>query len=147
MAVKPIPDGYHTLTPYLTVRGVAKLIDFLKQAFDAQEVERMAQPDGTVRHAEVRIGDSIVMLGEAGGQWQPMPASLYMYVTDTDAVYKSALRAGGTSVMEPANQFYGDRNAGVKDPCGNQWWIATRIENLSHQELERRAAAAMKPPG
>ena len=87
------------------------------------------------------------MLGEAGGQWQPMPASLYMYVTDTDAVYKSALRAGGTSVMEPANQFYGDRNAGVKDPCGNQWWIATRIENLSHQELERRAAAAMKPPG
>jgi PhnB protein len=140
MAVKAIPDGYHTITPYLTVQGAGKLIDFLKLAFDAQETERIAAPNGAIAHAEVRIGDSIVMMSDAGGERAPMPSGLYLYVNDTDAVYKSALRAGATSIMEPADQFYGDRSAGVKDPAGNQWWIATHKEDVSPEELKRRAA-------
>jgi uncharacterized glyoxalase superfamily protein PhnB len=143
MAVKPIPEGYHTVTPYLIVKGVPTLIDFLKQAFDAKEIERHSQPDGSVMHAEVKIGDSILMMGEAAGKWNPMPAGFYLYVTDTDAVYKRALQSGATSVMEPADQFYGDRNAGVKDPSGNQWWIATHKEDVSREELAKRAEAAM----
>ncbi len=144
MAVKPIPDGYHTVTPYLTVQGVPKLIDFLKQAFEAQELERMTQPDGTIGHAEVRIGDSVVMMGEARDEWKPMPSGIYLYVNDTDAVYKRALQAGATSIMEPADQFYGDRSAGVKDSSGNHWWIATHKEDVSPEELKKRAQAAMK---
>ena len=144
MAVKPIPDGYHTVTPYLTVQGVPKLIDFLKQAFEAQEIERMTQPDGTIGHAEVRIGDSVVMMGEARDEWKPMPSGIYLYVNDTDAVYKRALQAGATSIMEPADQFYGDRSAGVKDSSGNHWWIATHKEDVSPEELKKHAQAAMK---
>jgi PhnB protein len=144
MAVKPIPDGYHTITPYLTVQGVPKLIDFLKLAFEAREIERMAQPDGTIRHAELRIGDSVVMMGEAGGEREPMPSAMYLYVNDTDAVYRGALQAGATSLMEPADQFYGDRSAGVKDPSGNYWWIATHQEDVSPAELKKRAEAAMR---
>ena len=142
--VKPIPDGYHTVTPYLIVEGVAELIDFLKQAFDGVETERMPGPDGKVGHGEVRIGDSVVMMGEASGEWKPMPGSIYLYVNDTDATYKRALDAGATSVMEPADQFYGDRNAGVKDASGNMWWIATRKENVSPEELRRHAEARAK---
>jgi PhnB protein len=145
MAVKPIPDGFHTVTPYLTVPGVAKLIDFLKQAFEAEEtMPRFALPDGRIMHAEVRIGDSMVMMGEPQAPWQPMPASMYLYVKDTDATYKRALQAGATSLMEPADQFYGDRNAGVKDPSGNVWWIATHVEDVKPEEMGKRAEAAMK---
>lgn len=144
MAVKPIPDGYHTLTPYLVVPGVAKLIDFLKQTFDAEEIERHAGPDGGIMHAEVRIGDSVVMMAEPTSQWGPRPATIYAYVKDVDAVYKRALRAGATSLMEPANQFYGDRNGGIQDLSGNQWWIATRVENVSREELAKRAAEHAK---
>jgi PhnB protein len=144
MAVTPIPEGYHTVTPYLVVQGVAKLIDFLKRAFDAQELMRMPRPDGTILHAEVKIGDSIVMMGEATGEHKPMPGSIYLYVADTDATYKRALQAGASSTMEPADQFYGDRNAGVVDPVGNHWWIATHIEDVPPEELARRAEAFMK---
>lgn len=144
MAVQPIPEGFHTLTPYLVVSGVAKLIDFLKKAFDAVEVHRTARPDGTVMHAELKIGSSILMMGEACGQWPAMPASLYMYVKNADAVYRQALAAGGVSIMEPANQFYGDRHGGVKDPSGNMWWIATHIEDVPPDELARRASEYMK---
>ena len=144
MAVKPIRDGYHTVTPYLTVEGVPKLLDFLKRAFDAKEVERVSRADETLGHAEVRIGDSVVMMGEARGEWAPVSSTLYLYVTDTDAVYNRALAAGATSLMEPADQFYGDRNAGVRDPVGNLWWIATHKEDVSPQEMARRAAAQMK---
>ena len=144
MAVKYIPEGYHTATPYLVVPGVAKLIDFLKQAFGAEERERMAQPDGRIMHAEVKIGDSIIMMGEPTGETQAKPAMIYLYVPDTDATYRRALQAGAKAVMEPADQFYGDRNAGVEDPSGNQWWIATRKEEVSREELGRRAEAAMK---
>lgn len=144
MPVKPIPEGYHTVTPYLTVPGVARLIEFLKQAFGAEEKERMARPDGAVMHAEVRIGDSMVMLGEPSGNFSPMPAMIYLYVDDTDAAYRRALEAGATSMMEPADQFYGDRNAGVKDPSGNLWWIATHKEDVPPEEMKRRAEAASR---
>ena len=144
MAIKPIPEGYHTVTPYLTVEGAAKLIDFLKQAFEAKEILCMTRPDGIIGHAEVRIGDSIVMLSEACGEWQPMPAMLHLYVEDVDAVYRCALDAGATSLREPMDQFYGDRSGGVRDLCGNHWWIATHKENLPPEELAKRAEAFWK---
>jgi PhnB protein len=144
MAVTPIPEGYHTVTPYLVVQGVPTLIDFLKQAFDAQEIMRIPRPDGAIMHAEVRIGDSAVMMGEAMGEFQPMPGSIHLYVNDADATYQRALQAGATSIMEPADQFYGDRSAGVVDPVGNRWWIATHQEDVPPEELARRAEAFMQ---
>lgn len=144
MPVKPIPDGFHSITPYMVVRGARELIDFLKRAFDATEVRRSERPDGAIMHAQLRIGDSPLMLGEGGEQWKPMPCSIYLYVKDTDAVYNRAIAAGGKSLMAPANQFYGDRNAGVTDPSGNQWWIATHIEDVSEEEMKIRTAAALK---
>jgi PhnB protein len=144
MAVKPIPDGYHSVTPYLLVSGAARLIDFLKQAFAAEERERVARPDGAIMHAEVKIGDSVVMMGEPMQPYTPMPASLHLYVPDMDGVYQRALKAGATSVMEPTDQFYGDRSAGVKDPFGNLWWIATHKEDVPPDELARRAQAYMQ---
>jgi len=137
--VNYIPDGYHTVTPYLCVDGAAGLLDFVKQAFDAVEIERIPRPDGKIAHAEVRIGDSVVMIGDAPDE--RMPTAIYLYVRDTDATYSRALEAGATSVMEPADQFYGDRNAGVKDACGNLWWIATHKENVSPEEIAKRAQA------
>ena len=139
MTVKPIPQGYHTITPYLVVQRAAQLIDFLKQAFEAEEILHMAQPDGTITHAEVKIGDSGVMISEASGDFKPMPAMLHLYVEDTDSVYRRALRAGATSLREPEDQFYGDRTGGVQDASGNQWWIATHIEDVSADELAKRA--------
>lgn len=144
MAVKPIPDGYHSVTPYLVVPGVATLLDFLKQAFEAQELHRMPRPDGTIMHAEVRIGDSLVMMGEPMGDAPPMLGSLYLYVNDVDTVYKRALQAGATSTSAPADQFYGDRSAGLKDPVGNQWWVATHKEDVSPEEIAKRAEACMQ---
>ncbi len=143
MTVQPIPDGFHTVTPHLTIQGASRLVDFLKQAFDAQKLVRMAHADGTIMHAEVKIGDSIVMMGEARGDCKPMPGSLYVYVDDADATYRRALQAGATSTMEPGDQFYGDRTAGVKDPSGNQWMIATHKEDVPPEELRRRAEALM----
>ena len=139
--VQPIPTGVHTVTPYLVVEGVPKLIDFLKQAFGAEERFRMARPDGGVAHAEVKIGDSIVMIGEAMGEWKAKPCSLYLYVEAVDAVYQRAIQAGGTSVGEPKVQFYGDRTAGVLDPCGNHWGIATHVEDVAAEEIAKRFAA------
>ena len=144
MAVKPIPEGYHSVTPYFVVQGVPRLLDFLKQAFDATEIFRMPRPDGTIMHAELRIGDSIVMLGEAMEEFPPRSSSIYLYVNDADATYQRALQAGATSTMEPADQFWGDRNAGVVDPAGNHWWIATHQEDVPPEELARRADAFMQ---
>ena len=146
MATKttPIPKGYHTVTPVLTVHGAAKLLEFLTQAFDAKETYRLPGPNGEVMHAEVKIGDSMVMVGEATDQWKPMPATIALYVEDTDAWYKRALQAGATSVREPSDQFYGDRSAGVKDSAGNQWWIHTHIEDVPPEELQKSAEAWMK---
>jgi len=142
--VKPIPDGYHTITPYLTVPAVARLIDFLKLAFDAVEIERMQRPDGTVHHAEVKIGDSIVMMGEPPDPTKANPGALYLYVSDVDTAYRRAMEAGALSLSEPADMFYGDRGAGVKDASGNTWWLATHIEDVSKEELGRRAAAVKR---
>ena len=144
MTVKPIPDGYHSVIPYLIVQGAAALIDFLRQAFDATEKERHTWPDGSIMHAEVKIGDSVIMLGEAKGEWKPMPASIYLYVNDADATFRKAIKAGAVSVMEPADQFYGDRHGGVKDPCGNLWWVATHIEDVPPEELQRRMEEYIK---
>jgi PhnB protein len=143
MSVKPIPDGYHSVTPYLVIGGAAKLIDFLKEAFGAQEILRMPGPEGRIMHAEVKIGDSRIMMGEAQGQWQPMPSMLYLYVEDCDAIYKRAMAAGATSVSEPADMFYGDRHGAVKDPSGNIWYISTHTEDVSAEEMEKRSKAMM----
>ncbi len=125
-----VPEGLRSVTPYLHPRGAAKLIDFLKQAFGAEEAARYEGPDGTIHHAKVRIGDAMVEMGEAHGEWQPRPMAFYLYVEDTDAWYKRALQAGATSISEPADQPYGDRNAGVKDPFDNVWYIATHIKDV-----------------
>ena len=142
-SVQPIPDGSHTVTPYLVVEGIPKLIEFLKQAFGAQELARLAGPGGGVVHAEVKIGDSMVMMGTPMGAAKAQPCSLYLYVEDADAVYQRAIEAGGTSVREPSDQFYGDRTGGVIDPCGNYWGIGTHIEDVSHEEMTQRFAAMM----
>jgi PhnB protein len=139
--VKPVPEGHHTVTPYIVVAGVAKLIDFAKQVFDAKEVHVSRRPDGSVMHAEIKIGDSIVMMGESP-DIKKFPAMLHLYMEDVDAVYQRAIQAGATSVREPADQVYGDRTGGVEDAFGNQWWIATHIEDVSSEEMEQRAKAA-----
>lgn len=144
MTVKPIPEGYHTITPCLNVQGADKLIDFLKQVFAATEIESMVNADGTIKHAEVRIGDSVVMISEARGEWKPMPGAFYVYVSDADAIYKRALQAGAVALMEPVDTFYGNRESGVKDQLGNSWWIATHQEDVSPEEVQKRFAASQK---
>lgn len=147
MAVKAKPDGYHSITPYLVVDDAARLIDFLVQAFGAEELERFAAPGNRVGHAELRIGDSLVMLGDARPEHPAMEAMLYLYVDDVDATYQIALSSGAEAVQPPQDQFYGDRSGGVKDPCGNVWYIATHIEDVSPVELQRRAQQAMRGGG
>ena len=141
MAVKPVPEGYNTVTPYLVLERAPECIDFMKKVFDAQERMRMNGPDGTVGHAELMIGDSVVMIGSAGGENVPMPAMLHLYVEDCDSVYLRALDSGATSVREPEDQFYGDRSAGVKDAFGNIWYLATHVEDVPPEEMQRRAKA------
>ena len=141
-AVRPVPEGTHTVTPYLIVRGAAKLATFLQKGLGAREKFRMAGEDGRIHHSEFWIGDSVVMLADASDPWKPMQANINLAVEDCDAMYKSALAAGAKSLREPADQFYGDRSAGVEDPCGNIWWMSTHIEDVSPEEMERRAAAA-----
>jgi len=144
-SVKPIPEGYHTVTPYLLVQGAEKLIDFMKNAFDAKETERYSMPDGSIGHAEVRIGDSFILVADAqGDEYKPMAAGIHLYVEDCDFTYKRAIGAGATSVREPQDQFYGDRSAGVNDQFGNKWWIATHKEDLSKEEIIKRMDEAMK---
>lgn len=144
MAVKPIPEGYHTITPYLIVNDGSKFIDFAKKAFGAKELFRHNTKDGKIMHAEIKIGDSIIMLSEASSQF-PVKSGLFnMYVQDCDATYKQALDAGATSTMEPTNQFYGDRSAGVKDPYDNTWWISTHVEDVSPEEMKKREEEYMK---
>jgi uncharacterized glyoxalase superfamily protein PhnB len=138
MPVKTIPDGYQSVIPYLIVAEPAKVIDFLVHTFGATEKERMTDDSGAIRHAEVEINGSVIMMGGTRPGWPPMPCMNYVYVDDTDATYARALEAGATSMMEPADQFYGDRNAGVKDAAGNFWWIATHVEEVSPEEMKRR---------
>jgi PhnB protein len=141
MAVNPIPEGYHTVTPYLVVDGAEKVLDFVKQVFGAEERMRMDNPDGTIGHAEVTIGDSVVMTADAShsDQGRHMPGVLNVYVDDVDKTYRQAIEAGATSLREPTDQFYGDRSSGVQDAVGNQWWISTHVEDVSPEEMAKRA--------
>jgi PhnB protein len=140
--VTPIPPGYHSITPFLMLNDIAGFLDFLRDAFEAQEIHRMPAPDGSVNHAQVRIGDSHILMGDPMGQHPQMPACIYFYVPNADAVYAQALKVGATSIAPPTDQFYGDRNAGVQDKWGNVWWFATHIEDVSESELQKRNKAA-----
>ena len=145
MAAKPVPDGYHAVTPYLTVRDAPKVIEFLQQAFGAKiSHEPVKRPDGTIMHAQVTVGDSPIMIGEESEMAKPTTSSLYLYVPDVDSVYQRAVKAGGNTVMEPTDMFYGDRSGAVKDPSGNSWFIATHKEDVAPQELAKRAEAFLK---
>lgn len=126
-----VPKGLHNVNPYLHPLRAEPLIGFLKRAFQAEEVAKYASPDGVVHHAVIRVGDSVIEMGEAHGKYEPMPAMFYLYVPKMDDVYKQALAAGATSVQEPTDQPYGDRNAAVKDAFGNKWYIATHIKDVS----------------
>ena len=144
MAVRPIPEGYHTVVPYIVAADAEKLLAFLKNGLMAQEREVMRYPNGKVWHGDVVIGDSHVMLSQATERHPAMPCTLYLYVPDTDTAYRAAVAAGATSVMEPANQFYGDRNAGVKDSNGNFWYFGSHVEDVSPEEMKRRHAEEVK---
>jgi len=151
MAVKPIPDGYHSVTPYLIVNDAARALEFYKKAFDAVELMRMPGPDGKIGHAEIKIGDSPVMLADEApsmGARSPRtiggsPITLMVYLKDVDAQVAKAVAAGATLTRPVANQFYGDRTGGLDDPFGHHWYLATHVEDVPPDELEKRAAKAM----
>lgn len=146
-AKKPIPDGYHTVTPALTVRNAAEAIEFYKKALGAQELERMVGPDGKIGHAELKIGDSIIFLTDElpmMGNKSPQSlggtaGSLYLYVEDVDKAFKQAIQAGGKEKMAPADMFWGDRYGNFEDPYGHTWGISTRKKDLTQQEVEQGA--------
>ena len=148
--VKPIPEGYNGVTPYLIVDGAAEAIEFYKRAFGAVETFRMEGPEGKIGHAELKVGDSHVMLADenpAMGARGPKtvggsPISLVLYVEDVDAVVARAVEAGAKLTREVADQFYGDRTGGVEDPFGHAWYVATHVEDVSSEEMKKRAAAA-----
>lgn len=147
--VQPIPEGYSTVTPWIIVKGAAQLIDYLKVAFEAKELARVPNEDGTIGHAEVQIGDSVVMMFDARPEWPATPSFLRLYVEDADAVFKQAVAAGGSVVTEVTELFWGDRIGRVRDPFGNIWWIQARVENIDPEEMQKRAGeqkylAAMK---
>ena len=144
MPVKAIPEGYPTVTPYLMVQDAAKFIAFMSTVFAAKTSEQLMRPDGKIGHTELRVGDSLIMLSEASASHPATPVILHVYVEDVDAAFERAVRAGGTVVAKPSNQFYGDRSGGVKEPSGNTIWIATHVEDVAPDELKRRAAEAMK---
>lgn len=151
MAVKPIPAGYHSMTPYLNIKGALAALDFYKKAFGAKEIGRISMPDGSIAHAEIQIGDSKIMFAEESEQWgnkSPAtlggsPVSLCLYVNDVDTVYAQALAAGATVTgeMEVKDQFYGDRTGSVTDPYGHKWTIMTHKEDVSFEEMQKRATA------
>lgn len=152
MAVQPIPEGYHSVTPYLICRGAAQAIDFYKKAFGAVELFRMGSPDGRVGHAEIKLGDSIIMLADEHpemGYRGPQalggtPVSMLLYVKDVDTQFNQAVAAGGKVQRPLKDQFYGDRSGTLADPFGHVWTLATHKEDLSPEEIERRAVEAMK---
>jgi PhnB protein len=141
------PPGQNTVSPYLVVKGADQLVDFLKKVFGAEEKYLMRGPGDIIMHGEVRIGESVIMLAEACEKAVPRPAMLHVYVPDVDAAYARALAAGAVSEREPANQFYGDRSAGVTDIFGNSWYLATPAEEISPEELQRRHEERIKNQG
>ena len=151
---KPIPDGYHAVTPYLICRGAARAIEFYQRALGAKELYRLPGPGDTVGHAELLIGDSHVMLADEspdGGWRSPQsvggtPVTMVLYVEDVDAVFRQALEAGATALREVKDQFYGDRMGTLRDPFGHVWSIGTHVEDVAPEEMSRRAAAASQAP-
>jgi len=155
MPVKPIPDGYHTATPYLVINGAAAAIEFYKKAFGATEMFRMEMPGGKIGHAEITIGDSRVMLADEFPEMDARgpqsfggtPVSLMLYVEDVDTVFNRAIASGAKEKEPVQDKFYGDRNGKLEDPFGHVWMIATHKEDLSPEEVRTRAAAWMKGQG
>ncbi|MCW2954734.1 MAG: Glyoxalase/bleomycin resistance protein/dioxygenase [Conexibacter sp.] len=155
MATEPIPEGYHTASPYLAVDDAARAIEYYVKAFGAKEVVRMDAPGGKVGHAELELGDSRIMLSDPFPQASTRPpkelggtsASVFLYVEDVDAVVKRAVDAGATVTMEVANQFWGDRFGAITDPFGHVWSIATHVEDVPPEQMAERAKAAMAAMG
>ncbi|MEA5362174.1 VOC family protein [Amycolatopsis sp., V23-08] len=137
--VNPVPDGYTTVTPWIIGHDTAGLLDFLKRAFDAEELGRVVGPDGKIGHAEVRIGDAVVMAFDSPDDWADTPAYLRLYVPDSEEAQRRAIEAGATEVTRQTVLFFGDRVGRVRDPFGHLWWIQTRLENLDEAEMMRRA--------
>jgi PhnB protein len=152
--VKPIPDGYHAITPYLIVNGAAKAIDYYQRAFGASEIMRLAGPDGKVGHAEVQVGDSKIMLADEHPQMDAKgpaayggsPVSLHLYVADVDTVFNRAVAAGATVDRPVENKFYGDRAGSLTDPFGHTWTVSTHVEDVSEEEIHRRMSAMFSQP-
>jgi PhnB protein len=152
MAVKPVPDGYHSVTPYLIINGASRAIDFYKTAFGAQEIMRFPGPNGTIGHAELRIGDSVIMLADeqlaqfrSPEAYGGSPVSLMIYVPDVDKTFKQAVDNGAKEIRAVQDQFYGDRSGNLVDPFGHVWTVATHVEDVSEEEMKRRMAALPKP--
>ncbi|HXW84525.1 MAG TPA: VOC family protein, partial [Candidatus Binataceae bacterium] len=144
--VSPIPRGMHSVTPYLQVAGAAKLIDFMKRAFGAEELMRVKMPDGTIGHAQMKVSGSIIELADANEQFKPMPTAIWLYVDDADATYQRAVAAGATSLHEPMDQDYGNREGSVRDPFGNHWYIATRLPGREPWREELRTVTPYLHP-
>ena len=150
--VKPIPDGYHSATPYLVVDGAARAIDFYKRAFNATELMRIPAPNQRIGHAEIKIGDSVIMLADEHPDIQARgpqhyggsPVSILLYVDNVDAVFRQAVSAGGKETRPVADQFYGDRSGSLTDPFGHHWHLSTHKEDVSMEELQRRMATMSK---
>jgi uncharacterized glyoxalase superfamily protein PhnB len=138
MPTKPIPEGFHAITPYLFAQGASRLIDFISAAFDGELLSHEKRPDGAIMHATMRVRDSMLMLADPIPEFESMPSSLYLYVVDCDTVYQRALSSGGVSVFPMMTLPSGQRYGAVKDPCGNIWWVATQVEDVSPDEQERR---------
>lgn len=136
--IGPVPAGYHTVTPFVIAKGASRFIDFMIDAYGGADLGRVPNEDGTIGHAEVRIGDSVVMTFDAKPGWPDTPAFLRLYVADADATYSRAIEAGATSVTEPGDMPWGDRACRVRDPLGNLWWIMTHVEDVDPEEEGRR---------
>ncbi len=144
MSVSPIPPGYNTITTFLMLNDVKGFMEFLRTVFDAQPIRSFTTPDGTVDHAEARLGDSHLMVGDPMGKHPVRPGTMYFYVRDVNSVYQQALEAGARSISEPVDLFYGDRVAGVQDAWDNIWWLATHVEDMTETEMEERHDARSK---
>lgn len=144
--VQPIPQGYHTVTPYMTIRNCAKAIEFYKKTFDAVETVRLDGPNNKIMHAEIKIGDSVLMMSDESEEWKNKgpeqlggsPISVVLYVENVDEVFNKAIKEGASVVREVRNEFYGDRMGTLKDPFGHTWSIGTHVEDVSPEEMEKR---------
>lgn len=145
--MNPIREGFHTLTPYLIVEGAAKVLEFARQAFGAQEMLRVKRPDGGITHAEFRVGDSMIEIGDANEQFPPMPTSIHLKLDDVDAVYQRALQAGGTSLYPPTDQEYGERDCGIKDAAGNHWYIGSPLAQTHFLPYQRSVTPSVHVEG